>query len=257
MKIEVDPNIFLTYKAKDIQTLMSSNPVCIEINEKSTAALTRLKDSNFDQAPVISNGALIGWVLKRQISHNTAISEVFSKLSHADLISADAPLNDLLQRLVNQELIFIVGTHGIEGFAVRSDIQRHVSRAHLFLLISGLEIMMTRIVAEENNNSIILDNFMSPDSLKAWESAKRRNLDANPIEYLDLRALSKVMALNQQVMNHIAISKEDWKVFIDVLKILRDGVAHSNTEKLMEIPFPLLVSHMNRMETIIRKLVRY
>ena len=65
MKTHVDPNIFLTYRAKDIQTKMSSNPTCIEIDDEPEIALEKLDSHDFDQAPVVSDRTVIGWIVKR------------------------------------------------------------------------------------------------------------------------------------------------------------------------------------------------
>ena len=67
MKTHVDPNIFLTYRAKDIQTKMSSNPTCIEIDDEPEIALEKLDSHDFDQAPVVSDRTVIGWIVKREL----------------------------------------------------------------------------------------------------------------------------------------------------------------------------------------------
>ena len=105
MKIEVDPSIFLTYKAKDVQTRLSENPVCIDVKEDSLTAAARLDKFSYDQAPVIETGVVVGWILRTDIQDKKLISESYRILRQSDLISADAPLNDLLQRLLNQKLV--------------------------------------------------------------------------------------------------------------------------------------------------------
>ena len=257
MKIEVDPSIFLTYKAKDVQTRLSENPVCIDVKEDSLTAAARLDKFSYDQAPVIETGVVVGWILRTDIQDKKLISESYRILRQSDLISADAPLNDLLQRLLNQKLVFLVGATGIEGFVVQSDIERHVSRAHLYLLISGLEISMAKILSNNLADFSSVVQFMKPESKRWWDLAREKDENANPIEYLDLQGLGKALTLEKGALIHLGLSTQNWQIYIGMLKNIRDWVAHSNTQEMRKEPFTLVVDHMRRTEEYIRKLISY
>lgn len=257
MKVEIDPQIFLTYRARDIQTKMSTQPICVDIDEKPEIALKRLTESSFDQAPVTCNNVVIGWILTSNILNNNSISDSMVRLSPDDLISSEAPLNDLLSRLIKQQLIFLVGNDGLEGFVVRSDIGRHVSRAHLYLLISGLEIIMTKIIAREFSDLKGLEKYMSKSSRVAWESDRRQGFDANPVEYLDIKGLGNALAMLKNPLIHIGITQANWKVYIDVLSSIRNWVAHSNTEQLVKYPFFDIIEKVQQTEKYIYKLNSY
>lgn len=257
MKIEVDPSIFLTYKAKDVQTRLSDNPVCIDVKEDPLTASARLDKYSFDQAPVVEMGVVVGWILRTEIQDNKPLSDSYRILRQSDLISADAPLNDLLQRLLTQKLVFLVGASGIEGFVVQSDIERHVSRAHLYLLISGLEISMAKILSNNlaDFNSVV--QYMKPESKRWWELARAKDENANPIEYLDLQGLGKALTLDKDALIHMGLSPQQWQIYIGMLKNIRDWVAHSNTQEMRKEPFSVVVDHMRRTEEYIRKLISY
>jgi hypothetical protein len=257
MNVVVDPEIFLTYRAKDIQTKMSENPICVDINELPSIAHTKLSMRGFDQAPVLSDGVEIGYVLTKKLENSINIESVFHRLSPEDLISEDAPLNDLLQRLSDKGMMYIVGKNGIEGFVVPSDIARHVSRAHLYLLISGLEILMTKIVSTEKLGVDELIQYMSPSSRDARDSHLRQGIDANPVEYLDIKGLGKLMAKIKTPLIHLGIKESDWKSYIEGLNALRNWVAHSNTEQMTRHPFEDIVRMVQATEKYIRKLNTY
>lgn len=254
MKIEVDPKIFLTYRARDIQTRTSDGPVCVEIEESPTLAFEKLERAGFDQAPVTSDHVEIGYVLTKDLRHAASVESVFHKLSPEDLISSDSPLNDLLLRLVKQPLIFTVGKDGIEGFVVPSDIGRHVSRAHLYLFISGLEILMTKIVARENFKDEELIEVMKEDSRKARDRDLRQGLDANAVEYLDILGMGRLMARMKRPLIHLGVKEADWSSFIGRLSSIRNWVAHSNTEQMTKHPFHDIVQHLQLTEEYIKKL---
>ena len=257
MNVEVNPEIFLTYRARDIQTKMADGPMCVEITESVDDALAKLNKYGFDQAPVRSGDVEIGYVLKKDLMGAKSVESVFHRLSPEDLISADAPLNDLLLRLARKGLIFIVGKQGIDGFVVPSDIGRHVSRAHLYLLISGLEILMTKIVAAENLSAAELTPYMSASSQKARESDLRQGFDANPVEYLDIKGLGHLMVMLKNPLIHLGIKANDWESFINELVSLRNWVAHSNTEQITKHPFHDIVRRVQLIEQYIRKLNSY
>ena len=253
MKVEIDPKIFLTYRARDIQTKLDSTPTCIDVAQNSYSALSRLREFSFDQAPVTSNGVVIGWVLASDLEVGKSVTDCMNRLSPDDLISSEAPLNDLLVRLIKQQLIFLVGNEGIEGFVVRSDIGRHVSRAHLYLLISGLEIIMTKIIAREFNAVEELETFMSPSSRTAWERERRQGFDANPVEYLDIKGLGQALAKLKTPLIHMGVSQSDWKTYIEILGLIRNWVAHSNTEQLVKHPFFDIIAKVQLTEKYIYK----
>lgn len=257
MKIEINPSVFLTYKARDIQTRMDENPTCIDVNESSKSAAQRLDKFSYEQAPVTENGQVVGWILRTNIDANSESKVDFDLLDQADLISADAPLNDLLQRLMQQKLIFLVGTTGIEGFAVQSDIERHVSRAHLYLLISGLEICMAKIISRNLDDLTLVIPTMHPRSRKFWEIAKAKDEDANPIEYLDLNGLGESLILEKQALVHLGLSADKFRIYLRMLKNIRDWVAHSNTEEMRRQPFAVVVEQMIQTENYIKKLIKY
>ena len=257
LKVAIDPTIFLTYRAKDIQTKFVEEPTCIEVNGDPNSAMEDLDQHSFDQAPVTENGVIVGWILRTDMAPKKPISQTYRVLSQNDLISADAPLNDLLQKLVTQHLVFIVGASGIEGFAVQSDIERHVSRAHLYLLISGLEILIAKILSKDLVEPAEVIPYMSKPSKKHWELAKADHDDANPIEYLDLNGLGKAFLIEQGALNHLGISEREWKRYIFKLKRIRDWVAHSNTQEMRREPFPDVVKRMTLTEKFVRKLVEY
>jgi hypothetical protein len=254
MKIEVDPKIFLTYRARDIQTRTSDGPVCVEIEESPILAFEKLERAGFDQAPVTSDQVEIGYVLTKDLRNAVSVESIFHKLSPEDLISCDSPLNDLLLRLVKQPLIFTVGKDGIEGFVVPSDIGRHVSRAHLYLFISGLEILMTKIIAKENFKDEELIEVMKDDSKKARDRDLRQGLDANAVEYLDILGMGKLMARMKTPLIHLGVKEADWSSFIGRLSSIRNWVAHSNTEQMTKHPFHDIVQHLQLTEEYIKKL---
>lgn len=257
MNVEVNPEIFLTYRAKDIQTRLSDRPACVDIDESPAQAKARLGLLGFDQAPVLSDSQVIGYLLTKDLSEAQDIESIFYRLSPEDLISGDSSLNDLLLRLVNRGLIFIVGKDGIEGFVVPSDIGRHVSRAHLYLLISGLEILMTKIVSLENFESNFLETYMSQNSKKAWDSDLRSGLDANPVEYLDIKGLGRILTFLKSPLVHLGVTKDAWESYIEGLSALRNWVAHSNTEQITKHPFHDIVQRIQLTENYIRKLNKY
>lgn len=247
----------MTYKAKDIQTGLNESPTCVEVGESAFSAMNKLDNFSYDQAPVTENGVIVGWILRSDILETSEISQIYKVLQQSDLISSEAPLNDLLERLLSQKLIFLVGSSGIEGFAVQSDIERHVSRAHIYLLISGLEISISRILSRNISDLTKVIPFMSSKSKEFWVIAKTKDQDANPVEYLDLRALGGALTVEKNALIHLGMSEARWKVHIDMLVNIRNWVAHSNTQEMRREPFEIVVNILKQTENHIKKLVDY
>lgn len=236
---------------------MDSNPQTVDFEGDPSLEIQGLKIHSFDQAPVTRDGVIIGWLTLKELEKTVSIKSSTKLLSPEDLISNETSLNDTLQKLTKQQLFFLVGSEGIEGFVVTSDISRHVSRAHLYLLISGLEIIMTKIVTAEVFDKTSLFEKMKDDSKNAWTRAKNQGLDANPVEYLDLIGLSKVLVDLKKPLIHLQISEKDWNAYIKILGLIRNWIAHSNSEQIEKHPFRDIVEKAHMTENFIRKLNTY
>jgi hypothetical protein len=115
---------------------------------------------------------------------------VLRPLAESAILSADAPLADLLDLLGRDEFVFTVD-EGITGFVTPSDLDRHAARSHFYLLISAIEMLLSEIVRNTFKEDFVTSRIRG-EVQEAWNSARENNAEADPIEYLYLQDLAEL-----------------------------------------------------------------
>jgi len=99
------------------------------------------------------------------------------------IVSADSSLADVLQVLAWHDLIFTADKDGLSGFIVRSDLDRHAVRSYFYLLIAGVEMLLSELVRSTINEARVV-SFIRADLKKIYDSARSKNEETNAVEYL-------------------------------------------------------------------------
>ena len=118
----------------------------VSITDSAAGAFERLSQNRFDQAPVTDEGRVIGSVLTADLAGATDVASVMMRLEDCPLLSMDAPLSVLLSALADAPMVFLVGSTGLQAFVTPSDLERHAARAHFYLLVSSIEILLADAV---------------------------------------------------------------------------------------------------------------
>jgi hypothetical protein len=121
-----------------------------------------LADLQFDQAPVFSGSRLIGYVLRNSLEEHPqrTVRSATTSVDQTSVLSASADLNAFLGVLDNRRFAFVVGQTGIEGFVTPSDLNKHAARAHFYLLLAELEILLSNAIRARVRNQDNLLEFL-------------------------------------------------------------------------------------------------
>ena len=162
--------------------------VTVDPGESPVLAHRRLRDQRFDQAPVVAEDRVLGWVKMTELSSGQAIASVMTPLHICPIVSADASIADVLQILAWQDLIFTADKDGLSGFIVRSDLDRHAVRSYFYLLISGVEMLLSELVRSAISEERAV-SFIRAGLKDTYESARSENEETNAVEYLFINHL--------------------------------------------------------------------
>jgi hypothetical protein len=185
------PDVWEYFRARHIATGISG-AFCVSQDEQGQVARDRLTQRRFDQAPVISESArVIGWVAKDQLGNNRAVGSTMTSLDESAIISTESPITNVLQLFGQHGLVFAVGDKGLSGFIVHSDLDRQPTRTHFYLLVAGIEILLSDIIRSAYPMDIVVE-VMSAGMAKQYKKAKEANSETHPTEYLYLTALVKL-----------------------------------------------------------------
>lgn len=157
--------------------------VTVRLAESAQIARMRLVDARFDQAPVMSGRRPVGWVATDDLKGHRTVKSAMTPLNDCTLVSAESSIASVLQILPANNFLFVVDKHGLSGFIVHSDLDRHAVRSYLYLLIAGIEMLLAEVV----KGAIPADQIMASirsDQKSRFEQAYAANQEASPAEYL-------------------------------------------------------------------------
>jgi hypothetical protein len=177
-----------TFRAEQISTpIADAHTVELSANPREAAA--ELVSLRFDQAPVRNQGHIWGWVLTERLATAAKVKSVLQSLEVSAIVSAEASIADVLDRLGEQGLVFTVDERGIAGFITPSDLDRHAARAQFYLLIAGLEMVLADIVQRTIPEEIVIA-AIHDELLERWTSASDKNTETRAVEYLYIKDLA-------------------------------------------------------------------
>jgi CBS domain-containing protein len=170
------------FNAKHIATDLK-DATTVDQDEPGLAAHERLARQRFHQAPVVSRGRIVGWVLTDRLSEDHAVDSVMTPLDDSAIVSAESAIPNVLRLLARQGFVFTADTDGIAGFIVPSDLDRHSVRSYFYLLVAGIEMLLSEIVKYEVPEGQII-TAMHPKQQNRYWQAHGKNNETHPVEYL-------------------------------------------------------------------------
>ncbi len=209
-----------TFRAGQIATSIG-DAVTIELHEEPEQAATRLESRRFDQAPVMNQNHVYGWVRTDRLQAARNVKSVVSSLETSAIVSAEATIADVLDLLAEEGFVFTVNELGIAGFIAPSDLDRHAARGHFYLLIASLEMALANIVQSTTSEEEITARIRD-DSLERWMEALALGKEASPIEYLYLEDLADLFRESGLVRR----SPDAWEPTLTELCKFRPAVMH-------------------------------
>ena len=162
--------------------------VTVRLAEPAKVARCRLVDARFDQAPVMGERRAVGWVATDDLRSHRTVRSAMIPLNDCTLVSAESSTASVLQLLPGNKFLFVVDKRGLSGFIVKSDLDRHAVRSYLYLLIAGVEMLLSEIVKHAVPEEKIIARIQS-NLKKRFEQAHMANQETSPAEYLNIREL--------------------------------------------------------------------
>ena len=162
--------------------------VTVRLEESAKVARRRLVDARFDQAPVMGERRAVGWVATDDLRSHRTVRSAMIPLNDCTLVSAESSTASILQLLPGNKFLFVVDKRGLSGFIVKSDLDRHAVRSYLYLLIAGIEMLLSEIVKRTTLDEDIVASIQSYLK-KRFEQAQRAYQETSPAEYLNISEL--------------------------------------------------------------------
>jgi hypothetical protein len=217
-----------------------------------------LLERNFDQAPVLRDGEMVGFVLRGRLedSPNSTVGHLTTPLGPGNIVSADASVRQLLDWIANPGFLFVLNGREFVGFVTVSDFNKQPARAYLYLLIatfeSGLADLIRRRFADDQE--AIFELLSDDDGHRIRDrfiADQRDNVEADPVSYLGFSHLIGVVSGDERLRTWIGVTRNAWERDSGSLVGLRNSVMHP-VRSLVERKDGLL--RLQRREARLRRL---
>ncbi len=193
------------------------------------AARELLEAGRFDQAPVVDEGGrVIGWVHRSRLTRRVGqVEDAMIPLSSTAIVAEEAPISEVVELLAASGFVYVVGLGRIVGFISPSDLDRHASRGHFYLLVSRVEMLLAQHVGD-GFDEVALRRRITGQARMRYEAATRRQQEVTAVEYLDLATL---MALHQESESFQALdepARSVWRKAMADVRGVRNAIMHPN-----------------------------
>lgn len=180
------------FRADQVSTpLFKAVPV--HLKESPLTAYERLVERRFDQAPVKWQNRYVGWVKTCELKSAPNVKGALRRLNQCTIMASYAPVSALLDVLSDEQFVFLAGPKGLEAFVTPSDLDRQPVRGHFYLLLAGVEMLLSDIVDAQVDGERV-ENAITGASLTRWHAARREDVETRPVEYLELEPLATMFA---------------------------------------------------------------
>lgn len=217
--------------------------LCLSTRDRAEDARKLLMSGGFDQAPVLDQGRLVGWVRLTDLGGRGLVASSLRPLDRTVVLASSASVGDALDQLARGQLIFLAGSSGITEFTVPSDLDRHVVRSYLYVLLSAVEFRLAEIVKRHLTDDEIIGKFRR-ESRSRFEAARVKGQETRAVEYLYLLDYAPLLKLIPELATS-PWSARDQAKDLQRLNALRNCVAHPSRSLTGEFG-PEDVAHLAR-----------
>jgi hypothetical protein len=198
--------------------------VTVRLAEPTKIALRRLVDARFDQAPVMKERRAVGWVATDDLRSHRTVRSAMIALNDCTLVSAESSTASVLQLLPGNKFLFVVDKRGLSGFIVKSDLDRHAVRSYLYLLVAGIEMLLSEIVKRTVLDEEIIASIQSYLK-KRFKQAQKAYQETSPAEYLNIGELITLFVQTPYARDPV-FWDDSLTNLLDRIKTFRNDVMH-------------------------------
>lgn len=142
-------------------------------------------------------------------------------------ISSETPILDLLDSLTEENFVFVVGQRRIIGFVHFSDLNDPIVKIPLFVLLEGLERVMTNLIREIVNDGNLDKVIKDPKRLNVLRKKMASLIKKNAEREWSTMFYTKEILEAAVYFEKASIKQKD----IDDIANVRDRVCHAASKK--------------------------
>jgi len=227
----IGDDLDIAFQARHLAVPMS---IAVTVDARMTAGSARrmLEDHRFDQAPVVDDGQIVGFVLTRHLEGRRRVVSTMTRVGQGSVVSANASIGRLLEWIIDPGFLFVLEGRDITGFVTVYDFNKQAARGYLYLLLARLETGLADLIRRYYDGDArpalgLLSNTgrMSVESRYRDDVAAQEEGDL--LSYFDLSDLVRVVH-EEEDLRRMATgwSRSTWSRMTGGLVRLRNDVMH-------------------------------
>lgn len=214
------------FSAGDIAEPLASFDASTPAAEASAVMCAR----DFDVVGVRRNGMVAGYV-ERQNLGDGACGDRLESFDETSVISAAAPLAEVVLRLCRTPRLFVRNMGAVGGIVTTSDLQKPPVRMWLFGMVTLVEMRMGRLV-EQLCEGESWRQFLSEGRLEKaaalLEERRRRSQNLSLLDCLQFSDKGQIIARSEAIRSLTRFtSRRQVEEMCKALENLRNNLAHS------------------------------
>jgi hypothetical protein len=214
------------FTAKDIAEPLRSFDADADAQQVSSW----LDDAGVQMAGVRRGGVVTGFVQRERLSSGRRCGDVARALAPQQILSADAPLSDVIHVLTRYDHCFVSVLGGVDAVATRADIQKPVARMWLFGMITMVEISIAERIRQNWPDGSWHGRLSRSRLEKAetlLEERRRRGQLCDLVDCLQLSDKAHVLLRDPEHLTQLGfVSRSAARQVVKELESLRNNLAH-------------------------------
>ena len=206
----------------------------VSFDSTSDATLTRsfMERRDFDAVGVRVDGTMSGYVLREDLQDGTLDRFWHSFDETRDVILEHDTLTTVLERLVEQPIVYVRMMGQVSGIITKGDLQKAPVRMWLFGLVSLLEMHLLRIIRarfEGDGWTKKLSPKRVTDAQKLLEDRLRRNEAIDLADCLQLSDKATIVASLPELLSELGLGakRPTQRLFREITDV-RNQLAHAH-----------------------------
>lgn len=189
-----------------------------------------MEASRFQVAGVRRSGRVQAFIQIADLGSGPC-SDYQQDFDEAMIIPDSLPLVELVQRLSDQQRLFVSVLGQVGGIVSRSDLQKPPVRMWLFGMLTLIEMRTTRLIdrgCPDNTWQAFLSDARVQKSQDLMTERARRNQEVSLLDCLQLSDKLQIVSRNEDLRRHTRFqSRRQMDESIKLLERLRNNLAHS------------------------------
>jgi CBS domain-containing protein len=232
------PDIANAIQVRHLQVPLE-HAVTFDPDQAGDSALSILAARGFDRAPVLDGRSLLGLIEAARLPGVTGpIRDLVTPLRPEQMVSADAPVSQALEWLLDVPLLFVLSGRRVTGFFVQGDLNKQPTRLYFYLLVATLEIGLATQLRRwrGKDEDRLLDRMpaaVRQRALIAREEALKADTEVDLVAHLTLPEILRVVQRIDEIRVPLgSATRKHWETRTGALTNLRNAVMHPTRDLL-------------------------